>query len=168
MAKKNKLICPKCGSTRTIIKKENKDARLCLDCYHNWLSADDVLPEDVKGSYKEHQDILENCALLVQKQWPDSFFIERHVGLFLTMSGNKIQVGTPGQADAYILLPVAIGSIRFHIHIETEIKSGQGKQSKKQKEWEKEINSRGGLYILVRKPEDIVSTILKKYGELIG
>lgn len=165
------MICPSCGNTnekRIYILKVNQE-RTCLDCKHVWLPIDDIDENSVKkkGSYREHQEIMEKTALITQSAWPKSFFCERHVGLYMTLRGNRIQIGKPGQADAYLLLPCAVKDIFFHIHIEIEFKSGSATLSYDQRNWRREILERGGLYITIRKPEDIIPIITEKYGHLI-
>lgn len=165
------MICPSCGNCNTkriYILKVNQE-RTCLDCKHFWQPIDDVDLNSVKkkGSYREHQEIMHITANICQATWPESFFCERHVGAFLTLRGNRIQIGLPGQADSYLLLPCKINSLHFHIHIEIEFKSGSATLSIDQKRWRREILNRGGLYITIRKPEDIVSIIEKKYGAII-
>jgi hypothetical protein len=170
------MICPSCGNSnekRIYILKVNQE-RTCLDCKHVWPPLDDVDLSSVKkkGSYKEHQEIMERTSLITQAVWPKSFFCERHVGAFLTLRGNRIQIGKPGQADSYLLLPCVIYSYAktptyFHIHIEIEFKSGAAVLSYDQRNWRREILERGGLYITIRKPEDIIPIITKKYGHLI-
>jgi hypothetical protein len=168
------MICPSCGNAnekRIYVSKSVSDAaaRTCLDCKHSWGPNDDVDINSVKkkGSYREHQEIMGRTSLITQSAWPNSFFCERHVGAFLTLRGNRIQVGLPGQADAYLMLPCQVDTLLFHVHIEIEFKSGSATLSIDQRKWRREIMSKGGLYITIRKPEDIVSIIEKKYGAII-
>ena len=112
---------------------------------------------------KQHQELLQKTALLVQQTFPDSFFIPRTIGLFKTINDHNIMIGKKGQADAYIMLPVMAGNIRFQIHIEVEFKTGKASQTNDQKSWEKEITERSGLYIIARKQQDVIDSILEHY-----
>jgi hypothetical protein len=114
----------------------------------------------MKGSTQAHQRLMQETFLMFSKHFPHGRIFPRQVGLFLTQNGSPIQIGMPGMADAYALLPVN----NYLVHIEIEFKSGAAKQNPKQKIWEKLIIDLNGLYILVREPQDIVTEILKKYG----
>lgn len=109
-----------------------------------------------------------------QEAFPDARFFTRHVGLFLTLRGVKIMIGEKGQADLWMLLPIRMIEARtqklfseFLVHVEIEVKSGNATQNKDQKKWGELITSMGGLYIVVRKPEDIRTAIQEKYGEFL-
>lgn len=136
------------------------------------------------GSYAEHQEILGRAFLHFQEHFPQGRIFTRHTGKFINMrfidelnacrhdlhrilhaiknfKRFLISISIPGQADSYITLPVR-GEL---VHIEVEVKSGDAVQSKEQKAWEAAITEQGGLYILVRNPEDIVNAIKTKWPE---
>lgn len=128
----------------------------------------------MQGSTAEHQRILQLAMLDAQEAFPDARFFTRHVGLFLTLRGVKIMIGEKGQADLWMLLPIRMIEARtqklfseFLVHVEIEVKSGNATQNKDQKKWGELITSMGGLYIVVRKPEDIRTAIQEKYGEFL-
>ena len=58
-------------------------------------------------------------------------------------------------ADVWGLIPSQNGLI----HIEIEIKTGTGRQSKAQKVWEKFIQNMGGIYIVAREPDQTINEL---------
>lgn len=108
-----------------------------------------------KQSYHQHQELLQKCALLIQARWPSARFFSRHVGLFYTRTGHPVKIGIPGQADAYIYMPTKYGLTS----IEIEFKTGTGKQSPAQKNWESIIKGMGGIYIVARNEQDLIYEI---------
>jgi len=83
---------------------------------------------------------------------------ERHVGQFFTFDNRPIKINKKGMADMYGLIKTDNGLI----HIEIEIKSGKGVQTKEQKVWQKFIESMNGLYIVGREPEQVENEV-KEY-----
>lgn len=132
------------------------------------------------GSYKEHQNIIKKFKILAQKEFQGIRVFDRHVGKFvlvrfftdLLLNKCKFQdwknylvsINQVGMADCYALLPTKHGLI----HIEIECKSGEAKQTKEQKHWQKYIESNNGIYILLRNEYDSVSELKLKLGSLIN
>jgi hypothetical protein len=114
------------------------------------------------SSYAEHQKLLQRASLLVQSTFPQSRFFQRHVGLFYTKNKSPISIGIKGQADAYILLHYK-GNL---LNVEVEFKTGSATQTKEQKNWQKTITDLGGLYILCRNEQDIITEIKKKWPDI--
>ena len=102
----------------------------------------------MKGSYKEHQKLLQTFFLQFQESFPKARIFQRHVGLFLTQNGSPINIGSKGQADAWAYVPTIHGMIA----LEFEFKSGSAKQTKEQKNWENVIKEMGGHYFVVTNP----------------
>ena len=70
-----------------------------------------------------------------------------NVGTFLTAYGNPIVIGLPGEAD--LTLFYSTGKTVF-----IEIKTPTGRQSAKQKHFQKLVESLGFRYIIMRSVED--------------
>ncbi len=103
------------------------------------------------GKYQQHQNRLTEIKLRLQKRFPKIRIFDRHVGLFQTLNGNPIRINKPGMADLYALFPCRFGLI----HIEIEVKTGNARQSKDQKNWEKFIKNMGGHYFIAREVDQI-------------
>lgn len=136
-----------------------------------------------KGSTQEHQKILQLGMLDFQKAFPKGRIFTRITGKFVLIrfiaaviegkarlsdwDKNLISVSIPGQCDAWGWFPLTVNGITLLIHIEVECKSGNAVLNTEQKKWKNQFESMGGLYILLRKPEDIRTSILEKYGKLL-
>jgi hypothetical protein len=105
--------------------------------------------------YHQHQKRLKEILLGLQKAFPSARFFERHVGLFLTINQTPIRINKPGMADVWGLIPHN-GQL---IHVEIEVKTGNAKQSRDQKKWEKFINNLDGIYIIARSVEQTVAEL---------
>jgi hypothetical protein len=97
------------------------------------------------SKYQDHQNLLKRFKIAAQKEFPKIRFFDRHVGLFYTSYGEPVKINKPGMSDFYALYPSKYGLI----HLEYEVKSGNSKQSKSQKNWQKFITENGGAYILI-------------------
>lgn len=138
------------------------------------------------GSYAEHQQILGRAILRFSEVFPDGHIFTRHTGKFVKISfveaikaaypdlhkimaivrtykQHLIAISIPGQADSYIMLPLKINDTILTVHIEVEVKSGDAVLSPEQVKWKNAVEACGGLYILVRDPEDIVTAIKAKW-----
>lgn len=98
------------------------------------------------GSYKEHQNLIKTFKLEMSQKLPKIRIFDRYCGMLYTKTGRPIKIGTKGQSDCYGMYPSKLGIIL----IEYEFKTGNSKQSKEQKIWQKFIESRNGIYIIVR------------------
>lgn len=96
----------------------------------------------------------------LQKQFPLIRIFPRHVGFFYTKNGAPIQINQKGMSDLWAIYPTTHGLL----HLEYEIKSGSGKQTKEQKSWQKFIESNNGLYIIVT---DDYNIAVQKTGEFL-
>jgi hypothetical protein len=101
------------------------------------------------NNYAAHQNLVKTFMLEFQKAFPNGRIFQRHVGLFYTSRKTPIQINKAGMADLWAL-------VDGH-HFEIEVKTGSGKQTGEQKNWEKTITSLGASYLLLR---DISETIL--------
>lgn len=71
-----------------------------------------------------------------------------NVGTFLTVNGNPINIGLPGEAD--LTLFAKGGKTVF-----VEVKTPTGRQSKQQKAFQKRVEELGFEYMIARSLEDI-------------
>lgn len=71
-----------------------------------------------------------------------------NVGTFLTVNGNPINIGLPGEAD--LTLFQRGGKTVF-----IEVKTPTGRQSKQQKAFQKRVEELGFEYLIARNLEDI-------------
>ena len=107
--------------------------------------------------YADHQKTLQLFKLKIQKELKNKIRIfDRHVGLFYTKSGAPIKINTPGMADLYAILKTNSGLI----HLEFEIKTGNARQSKFQKKWEKTITELDGLYFVIKNIDKDLQKVL--------
>ncbi len=97
--------------------------------------------------YKKHQLLLKRVLTALQNEYPDGRFFERHVGLFYTIKKKPVKINKKGMSDIWAMIS---GS-----HIEIEIKSGNARQTKDQKKWQKITEETGGLYLLIKEDFDI-------------
>jgi hypothetical protein len=76
-----------------------------------------------------------------------------------------VRFGLPGQADSSgIMKP-------FGTRVEIEFKAPGKKQSEKQKNFQKMVESHGGLYYLIDSLDNVpavIASIKKRYEELVG
>lgn len=109
--------------------------------------------------YAQHQKNLELFKLKIQDRLKEKVRIfDRHVGLFYTKNGNSIKINEKGMADLYLILNSPHGLI----HVEIEIKTGNARQSTVQKNWQKFIESMGGLYFVVKDIEKDTQKVLNE------
>lgn len=94
----------------------------------------------------KHETLRQETFLLIQNEIPESRFFKRDVGKFLTLNGTFITIGSPGMADSWGIINI---KEKLLIHVEIEYKIGKDKQSLDQKNWQKMVESLGGIYLLV-------------------
>lgn len=76
------------------------------------------------------------------------------VGVFRDLHSERIiKVGTPGMADINGI--VGPNGLRLEI----EVKTGSAGQNKDQKNYQRMIETRGGLYVLARSVDDVLEAI---------
>lgn len=112
------------------------------------------------SKYQQHQNLLNNTTLYLQKKFPMARFFSRHVGQFYSkrifhaikgihsIEGLKqwlfamkakylVTINKPGMSDQYMILPVKIKNKMIPVHIEIEYKSGKGKLEPEQLDWKR-------------------------------
>lgn len=134
-----------------------------------------------KNFYNQHQCLLRDIHLALQKEFTIRLF-EAHVGTFLSirvieavvnfvsisyftstkisqlkqlMRSFTVKCGTVGQADLNGIVKIKINHVPVGIRVEIEIKSGNSRQTEKQKAYGKMINDMGGIYMVARDPSKI-------------
>jgi len=82
----------------------------------------------------------------------------RTVGVFRAIDSPRriVKVGEPGQADLWAFVN--------GLHIEIEVKSPTGRQSKDQKNWQATVEKHGCVYILARSVQDVWDALEERYG----
>lgn len=81
-----------------------------------------------------------------------------NVGTFLTINGNPINIGLPGEAD--LTLFQRGGKTVF-----IEVKTPTGRQSKQQRAFQKRVEELGFKYKIVRSLDDAKNLILEVSNE---
>lgn len=110
------------------------------------------------GSYLEHQNLIKKFKTIIQEEIPGIRVFDRHIGLLYTKRGTPIRINIKGMADCYALLPTDFGLL----HLEIEAKTGNARQSKEQKVWQKYIEKSGGDYFILRDIEETIREIKKR------
>ena len=122
------------------------------------------------GSYHEHQELIKRFKIDIQQEIKGIRIFDRHVGKFLTMRAVKdisnwkhhiVSINKKGMADCYALY----NNGQTLIHLEFEFKSGNARQTKEQKIWQKFIENNNGIYKVIR--EDYHQSILEIKKALI-
>lgn len=92
---------------------------------------------------------------------PDVLIWRQHVGHFrhLHREDQIISVGSPGMADSLAVVRVVItqdmvGKV-VGVAVAPEFKTAKGKQGEQQAKWQRAFEARGGVYRLVRSPEEM-------------
>lgn len=74
--------------------------------------------------------------------------------------GKKYQVGRLGASDLVVCFAGRFAAL--------ELKAGNDRQSDRQKKFEMRIHQAGGVYVLVRKPQDAVDALVRLYNQAQG
>lgn len=108
----------------------------------------------MKGSYHLHQQLLRSIQIEVQKIYKDAIFFPLFSGL-VQRQGDWIRIGIDGWPDLIVCIP--IGKVLSVVAI--EVKSGEGKLRKEQISFKKMWESRGGLHIVGRSVDQVLTEI---------
>lgn len=116
----------------------------------------------------EHQKLLAETRLAVQKSFPNCRLFVRHVGLFYRPSilsspnfdkkesSKHIQrIGIKGEPDLSGFIKIG----NYAVYLGIEIKTGNAKQTKEQKAFQKMVTDLGGIYIVGRSVEQVIDEI---------
>jgi len=113
------------------------------------------------GSYTEHQKLLKEIQLEIQKTFKDSRTFPLYTGTVQTTFGY-LSVGQPGWPD---LLCVLLYKSQL-VAIAIEIKTGKAVLSKEQKHFKKMWEEIHGLFIVGRTPDQVVTEIKGRYVDV--
>ena len=99
---------------------------------------------------------LVNETLVSVTALPGTIAWRQNVGRAQTRRGSVVQFGVPGQAD--------IMGVRNGYHFEIECKSGRGRQTKDQRNWQDRVCRAGAVYIVGRDPEQAARDLIAATG----
>lgn len=110
---------------------------------------------------------VQNPALLAVGARPDVLIWRQHVGLFRTFHNpdRLVHVGQPGMSDAAAIVKVTITpdmvGKTVGIAVQPEFKTRTGRQREDQQNWQAAVEARGGIYELVRTPEQMIDLVAR-------
>lgn len=111
---------------------------------------------------KAHSELV-NRVLLKIGSLPYCRVWKNATGAYQDERGLWVKYGLPGSADITGILTLADG---HGVRLEIEIKTGAGRQSEKQVNFEKMIVKMGGLYLVCRHEDEALRFIeTKRKGE---
>ena len=108
---------------------------------------------------------VQNPALLAVGARPDVLIWRQHVGLFRPFHSpdRVVHVGHPGMSDAGAIVQVTITpdmvGKTVGIAVQPEFKTRTGRQREDQEHWQAAVQQRGGIYELVRSPEQMIDLV---------
>lgn len=100
----------------------------------------------------------------------DMMLWRNNVGVGRTLQDDRVKrFGLPGSPDLlgvlYVRDPIELMHLthgHFGLALGIEVKTGRGRQSEKQKNFEDAFTKRGGIYVLARSIEDVQEAIGRK------
>lgn len=110
---------------------------------------------------------IQNEAVLEVGLRDDVLIWRQHVGLFhpYKRPAITIEIGEPGMADlgaivAVTITPEMVGrTVGIAVQPEVKTLAKDSKQRKSQEKWEAAVKMVGGIYALIRSPDDLVALI---------
>lgn len=98
---------------------------------------------------------IQNQILVGMSALPDVLVWRQNVGMGTMTNADgathKMSFGVPGMAD--------IGGICCGIALQLEVKNATGKQTAKQRKWQKAVELAGGIYSVVRSLDEALAII---------
>lgn len=108
---------------------------------------------------------IQNASLIAVGQRPDVLAMRLHSGCFRSMDDptKMVRVGQPGLPDTMLLVateitPDMIGKT-VAVAVAAEIKTAKGRQSDAQARWQAAFEQRGGIYALIRSPDEMTALV---------
>lgn len=108
---------------------------------------------------------IQNRALLAVGSRPDVLALRLQSGVFRAMNDPDriVKVGTPGVADTMLFVstkitPDMVGKT-IAVPLAAEIKTKTGQQTEVQRNWQQCFEARGGVYRVVRTPEEMTAAV---------
>lgn len=108
---------------------------------------------------------IQNRSLLAVGMRPDCMAMRLQSGVFRAMNDPDriVKVGAPGLADTMVFVRTVITADMvgktIAVPLAAEIKTETGRQSKDQQAWQKSFEARGGVYRVIRRPEDMTDAV---------
>lgn len=108
---------------------------------------------------------IQNRALLAVGMRPDCLAMRMQSGVFRAMNDPDriVKVGSPGVADTLVMVKVTITPDMIGktvaVPLAAEIKTKDGQQSQAQRDWQRSFEARGGVYRVVRTPEEMTAVV---------
>lgn len=109
----------------------------------------------------------QNPALLAVGARPDVLIWRQQSGVFRAYDDPSriVRVGQPGMSDAGAIVAVTITpdmvGKTVGIAVQPEFKTRTGRASESQHAWRRAVEQRGGVYELVRTPEQMVDLVTR-------
>lgn len=111
------------------------------------------------------EKVIQNNAMLAVGLDPDVMIWRQQVGTFRSYNdpARIVKVGVSGMSDTLAIVKVKITpdmvGKEIGVAVAPEFKTPTGGQRKNQKDWETCFRNRGGIYRLIRSPEQLVQLI---------
>lgn len=122
---------------------------------------------------QQHEVKIQNASMKRVGTRRDVLVMRQHVGKYHPVSSPKlvVNIGSPGMADSLMVVAVTIteemlGKV-VPVTVAAEFKTPTGRQSDAQKNWQRAFEARGGIYRLVRSPDEMEQLVTEvQSGEL--
>lgn len=105
---------------------------------------------------------VQNPAMLAASQL-GALAWRQQSGLFYTREGIPVRVGLPGMSDCGMIVSLTITpdmvGRTIGVAVQTEFKTHRGQQSEAQHNWQQAVEQRGGIYRLIRSPDEMIGLI---------
>lgn len=110
------------------------------------------------------ETIIQNRCFLEVGRDPAVMIWRQHVGAYRMLNRDAIvRVGDPGMSDSMMVVAVTITpemvGRTVGLAVAAEFKTATGRQSPDQKTWQANFQRRGGVYRLVRSPEEMAKLV---------
>lgn len=108
---------------------------------------------------------IQNLSLLAVGKNPTVLAWRQHVGRYrhLHQQNTIVTIGKPGMPDSMMVVAVTITpemvGRTVGVAVAAEFKAATGRQEAKQKAWQRAMEARGGVYRLVRSPEEMTALV---------
>lgn len=108
---------------------------------------------------------VQNASFLAVGQRRDTMIWRQQVGKYRHLNEPNliVSIGVPGMADSMGVVQVTITpdmvGKKIGVAIAPEFKTKTGRQAEAQKLWQAAFEARGGVYRLIRSPEEMVQLV---------
>lgn len=110
---------------------------------------------------------VQNPSLLAVGSRPDVLIWRQQSGVFRAYDDpdKVVRIGQPGLADSMAVVAVQITpdmvGKTIGVAVAPEFKTNRGRQSEAQANWQRAFEARGGVYSLVRTPEQMIDLVAR-------